>query len=558
MVKGVVLESGVSAPPMRSWSDPARGWLPEAEALADEAVAVGGRGEPEGLRGLLEGMGAPALDVLVTAMSGRAALLGLSRGCAFAHHELRGRLPMPKGLEPEIAVWGDGTVPVWNDGVLEEPKYFSFFQDAPVPVFNPNHRRKWRAHELLHAAQGFFWNPEMSRFSFYLGARLNELLPVVPWYGFDEAARPRCAAHEGAASDQEFCRGCEAAARPWWEMDAGWRAGQREAAVGCFERGLEHFEAEWSACVRELEGGRRVSTPRPGLDASSDAVGYLRGHWNRVTAWSFGSWVEMFLVDGEDYFSTLEGAMGRAARTARALTGGRLELSSEDFAARRARRVIQDIAGRSLLAMEWLEEGSAAADRVEGALMPALERAADVCGDLMLDPDTADAAEVVAEILGAWKRCAPSLPEVVRKPLGVLGYLWPDMEGSLGLSPSTFAAAATPQLVVGVRGALPLLCDGLEADGEGIDALVGRFAGSAAAQEGGTLGERAARWLKAQSHPRAGLAGVEVILAAAPQLDEEAELFGVLPDSPDDLIDGQGVLRRHATMGPRSRARSSA
>ena len=59
------------------------------------------------------------------------------------------------------------------------------------------HRRKWRPHELLHGAVGFFWREDASRFETYVGARLNELLPVVHWYGLDEIFRPRCERHTG-------------------------------------------------------------------------------------------------------------------------------------------------------------------------------------------------------------------------------------------------------------------------------------------------------------------------------------------------------------------------
>src|SRR5690554_4427421 len=164
-----------------SLDDAPRHWLPTPEALVAALEASIEAGEPAGLRALAPQMGAPMVDLTVTPLSARATMLGALSGRAFYQHELRLRQPMPEHLEPELAVWQAGTTPQWSDGVLAEPKYFSFFQDAPFPAFNPNHRRKWRAHELLHGASKFFWHPQMTRFELYVSARLNELLPIIHW-----------------------------------------------------------------------------------------------------------------------------------------------------------------------------------------------------------------------------------------------------------------------------------------------------------------------------------------------------------------------------------------
>ncbi|MFW5967821.1 MAG: hypothetical protein ACOCV2_09900, partial [Persicimonas sp.] len=342
-----------------------RAWLPKAEAIVDACEKLAEAGEPEGLADLLEGMGAPVLDMVVTPLSARAALRAAAEGRAFYHHELRKRVPMPEAQEPELPVWQGGTVPEWREGVLEEPKYFSFFQDTPFPAFNPNHRRKWRPHELIHGALTFFWHPEMTRFEMYVGSRLNELLPVVHWYGFDEVFRPRCPKHRGEVLYQTYCAECEAAARPYWETDESWRKERREAAMRFAERGLEHFDKEWRACMEELDTGRVVEVDWPQLDASSDAIGYMRGHWNRVTAWSFGVWVETFLKDGLDYFSSLERYAEHQAKLACELLSGDVSTSRERFEARRGRRAVQDAAYRIYLALDWLEVGSEALERAE-------------------------------------------------------------------------------------------------------------------------------------------------------------------------------------------------
>ena len=127
-------------------------WLPEPAAIVSACRDLLSAGEPSDALEVIQTLGVPASDLCITPLGLAAAKLGAQVGTAFFHHELRVRLPMPKHLEPELAVWGEGTVPVWKDGILGEPKYFSFFQDAPFIAFNPNHRRKWPAHELVHGA----------------------------------------------------------------------------------------------------------------------------------------------------------------------------------------------------------------------------------------------------------------------------------------------------------------------------------------------------------------------------------------------------------------------
>lgn len=520
--------------------------MPDPDALAGALRALP-LAQPEHLDALLAGLGAPPLDLCTTPLATRAALLAAARGAAFCHHEARRRLPMPPELAPEVEVWGElGTTPVWQAGVLQEPKYFSFFQDAPLPAFNPNHRRKWRPHELLHMAQGFFWSPDMTRFAFTLGARLNELVPVVHWYGWDEAFRPACPAHLDLGARRLDCLACEAAARPWWDADPTWWQQRADAAAPRLRDAHDHLRHEWLACLRELDTGRPCPTPRVGLDASSDAIGYLRGHWNRVTAWSFGAWAERFLIDGEDYFSTLEPAFARAANVARDLTSGPLSASLPQARARRARRALQDMGYRLFLALEWLEAAaasSAAARRAAGAAQRALQLASPACAALLNDP-LADPRDAFAALREAALTLDPLLPDPLQGALLATGYLWFDLEPLTGLRLEDQTQAATPSLIEGIQSAAPMSAQGA------IELLHGDLHGfvSGVFQEAGPLASRWASWLEAAKSPAAALARYEAALARGPLEDEEAEDFATIPEDLGELSWAPGALRLHATL----------
>ena len=523
--------------PDADFDEPARSWLPDADGIVERCITAVEAGEPDGLVDLLEQLGAPVLDSTVTPLSARAALLGARDGRAFYHHELRRRVPMPEGLEPETAVWDGGTTPSWRDGVLEEPKYFSFFQDAPFPAFNPNYRRKWRPHELIHGSLGFFWHPEMTRFEFYVGARLNELLPVVHWYGLDEIFRPRCARHADTVLYSEYCAECEGLARHYWEEDAPGE--QRDAALHWAEEALEHFETEWRACRREIETGQRHPTPRLKLDASSDSVGYLRGHWNRVTDWSFGAWLETFLEDGVDYHSSLVDYAENLGETTREMLGGSLSVELDDFCTRRCRRAVQDAAYQIYLAMGWLDPGTDALQEVEDKLMPHLEQAAHHVHHMDEQEQLAEFTdEVLFDMLAAFQEVSGHFPDEVAGAVPALGYTFEN--------PRFFIEQAVPQLQAGLQSALPQTVSELDDTTAAVEA----FADS---DEFGTLGRFATRfaaWSNPDNCPQkaSDVADFEAWAMDLPRKDEEAELFGALPSNIDTFIARPACLRLNSTL----------
>lgn len=469
-------------------------------------------------------IGAPIADTLCTVMSSRAMLMAAGRGRAFYHHELRGRIPMPEGLGPELEVWEEGTVPVWQDGVYVEPKYFSFRQDAPFAAYNPVHRRKWRPHELLHGAVGFFWRDDASRFETYVGARLNELLPVVHWYGLDEIFRPRCDEHRGEVLYREFCPRCEASVRPYWEVEPE----DRRAAIQFAHNAQEHFFREMEACREEIRTGVVRETPLGRLNASTDAVGYLYGHHNRLDARSFRVWVELFLREGFDYFADLESYANRVEACAARLVGGVVVTTFDRFQTLRQRRILQDVGYRALLALEWLDPDDLAAQAVERTVLGALERCS-AAVDMLVDSDEAqwDADDALEHLMGVLRDVRDELPEEVADPLLALGLtFWPD-----GRDPDFEIGNLAEGIAQGAR------LTAARVDAGHIDT----FAESKFFLRPGRIISRFAEYLRDRAARNdqyatiAELASLEAWAAEDPQRDEHAERFGQEVASLEDI-----------------------
>ena len=533
-------------------------WLPDAQTLCAlcEGARIEGLSEPSARQALERLAGAPSLDMLASPLGARASLMGLATGRAFVHHELRQRVPMPEGLGPELEVWEAGsTTPRWVAGALEEPKYFSFFQDAPLPVYNPNYRRKWRPHELLHGAVGAFWHPQMTRFELYLGARLNELLPVSLWYGLDELWRARCARHLTDPDYQRHCEACEQAALPFDQVrpDAAHRAWAHKAA----QHSLDHLRREWDACLRELQTGRVCPTwhdgPHHRLDASSDAQGYVRGHWPRVTAWSFGAWAERFLLRGHDLEQSLEDLAARVARVLGRLLSGAIHLEAKPALALRQRRVHQDLAYRALLSLEALPEGSLQARRVEGACMELLDQLSQRADALLLQGAQPEALDL--ELAQELARCF----ETRGVPVGSLLLA----QGARFLGEPAWPGELE-QLRQGLESALPMSAErgGLSWPEPALRALID----SDAMRQGGPLAQRVARfahdqaqqgepWPAVTPQARAWI-DLEAWLMSLERADDEAEIMAVVPDELEQVEPGQ--LRLNATASRRRVARDIA
>ena len=527
-------------------------WLPSPQMLVEGCANLMVTPPSEHMQELFAQMGVPSLDLMVTALSSRVGLLAAARGQAYFHHELRGRLPMPRGLEPERVAWEEGTLPVWEEGILTEPKYFSFFLDAPFSPYNPNHRRKWRAHELLHGVVGIFWSPQMTRFEAYMGARLDELLPIIHWYGLDEIYRPRCEKHQGQQLYRELCPDCEGLARPYHKHDTAWVEAQTTQACAWASQAWAHFDEEWKACLYELNTGQRCPTPRVHLDASSDAMGYLYCHWPRLTSWSFGSWVERFLHDGFDYFSTIPAYMQHIATCSHDLVSGECEVEMSTWQRLRTRRVLQDIGYRCFLSLEWLEDGSKAAYRAEDAMMPLLEQAAKIGHDLLTVPVENQDIDALIEAINTTfvkEVCSVgNLPKELQQNFAMLGYLWPKVK-TPSLSSQTMITYALPQLKEGLETGYtqswPMVLE------QQIDPCIEMFAASPIFQLTERLTTRYSQWYGVQDNPSDAVLEwmrFEAWIQKSPHRDEDAECFSVLPESITELAGLPGVLRSHQTL----------
>ena len=463
-------------------------------------------------------------------------MLGMEQGRAFVHHERRVRLEMPPGLEPPDAVWHHGarTTPVWEAGVLTEPKYFSFFLDASLPCYNPNHRSKWRSHELLHGATGFFWSPTQTPFEAYLGARLCELLPVVHWYGFDEVGRPRCPAHNGKETPipKHTCPACE----------AGWTLfpEDKERSRHHLAQGLGHLAAEWLAVTQELHTGRMHERATSAmLNASQDALGYMQSHWPRTTAWSFGGWAEMFLRPSLDVHASVWGLWERVAQVSDRLLSGVISFDAHAYTLRRRRRVLQDLGSRIWLAMERLDPHSRRGLEAQDLLIAALEPLASRVqgGDAALE----DHHEITAHV-------------------GALREAYTHIAGRItGLpQPSRAFGVGHDWLEVGVSVAeLDQVAQGLE-PWEAQAHAPALVSHTTCFEAPGLLIQRLATHLEATGHEDAPWFALQAWANQAPHQDEEAQWFGSLPQSLDDISPGDTVRLNHTVRRHLARAEDAA
>ena len=471
----------------------------DASSLARAVLAQ----EPAPLQEVAAFLGAPAVELEASAISARIAVATANEGRAFVHHEHRLSPLLPEDAQPELDVGlhGDTLVPEeWREGVLHVPKYFSAFLEAPLPVFHPSHRAKWRPHELLHKLARFAWRPDITRFEAYLTARLSELLPVVHWYGFDEIGRHACPEHRGRRPGRTHCDRCERSLVPYWKAEAHPDHAETAAA-----HALEHLEAELRACERELTTGRVVSTPRPGLDASSDAIGYLRGHWNRITAWSFGAWVERFAAPGVERFETCAEHLAHVRGLADALLCDPYTLEPEaDRLAARERHTASDLGYRILLHVEALDS-----DAAEDALLP------------------------LVDALAEGRACADVLPELGER-LHDLDSATADRTPAGGWPWLPVTRGARTSLAAGVGTALPRALEGADVEG---------FAEADQHPRPVPLARRVAEHLEGQGATQAAAARFEAWLRDPPATDLDAERFGALPEDP-----AQGSVRVNLSL----------
>ena len=307
-------------------------------------------------------------------VSERIAMLALAQGRRFSHHELKGYIQYQLELEPDVLVWEHtASCAIWEEGVRKVPKHFGFRLDGVFPTFHPNYRGKWPAHELVHSLCGLYWSPQQTRFSCYVGARLAELLPLTHWYGFDEVMRHRCDAHWGKPPAKEYCLECEARFSSY--RDVVWDERLEEHSRRAWEFALGYYEEEKQACMKEMETGRVHAVPRVLLDSSSDAIGYMEGHWNRLCSWSFGAYMDLFVPISERHEELSTYAAHIDAVLKQISTNEVVIPTIEEHDSQFRLRLIQELGGRTVQVLEWTDEAT------REACWPVLLQGADAIHD---------------------------------------------------------------------------------------------------------------------------------------------------------------------------------
>lgn len=326
------------------------------EPLLDQLLAMClslREGGAERWRPLAEAAGLPLPEVVASPFGLRAVALAVETGATSVHREVRALLPWPTPLPVDDPRHGS-----WVGGNLRVGKYQAFHADGALATFDPAHISKWGPHELMHRAVGFHHRVDLTRWEHYLGARLNELLPVVLWYGPDQVAR----LDEGDF-DRELAGESPRAelGRALWltEPEPALRT-RLAAGVPRLRRGLEHFARELAAIDEELATGRRVSTVHrfgsARLDPSSDAIAYVVGHHERLVRGELSDVLVPHTaalaahgcpVRHED----LGGYRDHVVARFDALLFGQLQIDPTRAAERRELRVRWDLAVRSLRAV---------------------------------------------------------------------------------------------------------------------------------------------------------------------------------------------------------------
>lgn len=257
-------------------------------ALAKHAMAL----RPVALAhgpALAASLNLPLAEVIASPFGFRMCAMGAAVGASSVAHETRRVLRWHRSFRPlgEDGSSQHGEAQIeegrWQDGVLLVGKYQQFCADEPRSIYHPEQHAKWAPHELLHRACGSFFRGDASRFELYLGARLNELLPVATWYGIEHALR--LDETEGFDRTSALSRH-EAHARQLFWLHASREDLELRAArmAPLFREGVLHAQRELAACASDFLRGE-VSTvrhPHAFLDASSDALGYVATHTERL------------------------------------------------------------------------------------------------------------------------------------------------------------------------------------------------------------------------------------------------------------------------------------
>lgn len=447
--------------------------------------------------------GLPAGEVFASPWGLRAIALSTGAGAWAAHHEVRHLIEWPDAFGDDEAVHDDAHG-AWSRGVLEIGKYRSFLQDEPLTVYNPNHMAKWAPHELLHRAGAYFWREGASAWDLYLTARLNELVPVVTWYGVDQILR-----RDGGRFDRAAW-----AARPAAPLaDATWRtATDRRARVerdaSLLRRTVEHFDRELAAIDREIATWQQVATPQDGLDASSDAIAYVVGHATRLRDRATVRFMDRALVEGVHYDATVEAYRARVVRLFDEVVFGAIHVDAEVARTRATGRWLHDV----------LHRAASSGWDVFKRLVPVLD---DARSALAAAADGTQSVDI-----DAWSDA-------------IAGRLR-DGAADRVLAVGSGEAVDRAQLVEGLESVVPRTTLALGLDDPGSDALT-RFAVWPGHRARTRLVERLAAWLRVDGADPAHLELLrleQTIAAADRRADDRVERLCVPADALPEAFEG--------------------
>lgn len=427
-----------------------------------------------------------------------------------SHHELRAPVAWPEGCEPPEEVQ-DSLHGVWDRGVLHVGKYQSFHQDDRVGGFNPGHMAKWTPHELLHRAVGYFWRADATDWEHCIGARANEVLPVVLWYGLDQMGR------DGGA---RFDRARHTSRPQVTEDDVRWvDAADDDATLTRdaerLDESLTHWASERAALAHEVATSCPhpvVHAHAPELDASSDAIAYVFGHRNRLRDAGLVRLHERILVDGLHYRSTLDALLARMDEVWDALLFEDLTISPSAWEARRDAVRLLDLAARAAM-------GGRAAFR------PVASMASEMREALLAVAQSEDTGEWVRDVE---ERLRAALP-VALTAQGLRG------------APSP---ASLDHLRAGIASLAPCVAASLD------EAALRRFATSEGFWSRASLAERLDAFLAADGASRAlrDLLTFESALARLHHEDTRLALLSVDADEVPEWEDADGALAVHGHL----------
>ena len=232
--------------------------------------------------------GLPEGEVSASPFGARMIALGLQQGATTVLHEQRPLVHFDKATQT-AGLTDDPLHGSWDRGVLRTGKYQEFCQEDPFCAYHPEHSSKWAPHEWLHRAVGFFHTASASPFERYLGARLNELLPVATWYGLEHALRldregpfDRNLEGKSLGANLDQCL--------WRKLSTSKLKARIATSIDLVRWTLQRTHDELACIDHEIKTGDLVpaasahasAIENVSLDASSDALAYIAAHTRRL------------------------------------------------------------------------------------------------------------------------------------------------------------------------------------------------------------------------------------------------------------------------------------